>query len=113
VAIENKIQCSGTNYIATGGAIYSLSGSMMTNFGFSPGEFVDGGLLCSNLLVSSQPLGQYIRVPNGTVYYVGGGQKRAFASYTTFQSSSYCNNSCTLINVSDFFANSLPSGANL
>jgi hypothetical protein len=111
--IENKMLCGSTDYIATNGIAYSVSGSMLTNYGFSSNQFVDGGLLCANISFGSQPLSQYIRVPNGTIYYVSAGQKRAFTSITTYQSASYCNNTCTLVSVSDFFAGSLPSGANL
>jgi hypothetical protein len=111
--IKNRITCGGKTYVATKGSLYEASSQMLTNYGFDPSTFVDGGGICSNVSFSSQPLSQYIRISDGTIYYVNGGQKRAFTSYSTYQSPSYCNNSCTLNQVSNFFANSIPSGPNL
>jgi hypothetical protein len=112
--LENKILCSGSNYVSTNGSIYQVSSGMMTAYGFNSGQFVDSTNICPNLKTSAQALSQYIRTNDGTIYYVNNGQKQAFSSFTTYQSSSYCNNStCTLTQVSNFFANSIPSGANL
>lgn len=111
--LTNKVKCSTNNYVGTQGFAYLVSGLMATNYGFTDGDFVDVGTICAKLKFSSQPLSQYMRVSNGTIYYVTGGQKRAFTSYATYQSSAYCNNACTLTHVSDFFADSIASGANL
>lgn len=112
-SFTNKLLCNSKNYVAIGGLQYEVTTDMMTNFNFSNGDFKDVGNICKVVKFSSQPLTQYIRTSNGSIYYVSGGQKHAFTSYAKYQSSSYCNNSCTYINVSTFFANSLPTGTNI
>lgn len=112
--LTNKVTCNSINYVGTSGLpLYTVSAGMATNYGYDNSDFVDVGNICLMLNVNSQSLSQYIRDPNGTIYYVSSGQKRAFTSYSAFQSASYCNNTCTYNQVSSFFANSIPSGANI
>jgi hypothetical protein len=108
---ENKIQCGGTNFLTTNGGSYVVSSSMMTNYGFNTNQFIDVGGVCNSLYFTSQPLDQFIRVGNGTIYYVSSGHKSAFTSFASYQS--HGGSSANTIQVSDFFANTLPNGANL
>jgi hypothetical protein len=109
--IENKLKCGSTYYLAAGGLAFPITSGMMTNYGFSSGQFVDGGLICPNLQISSQALDQYIRVGNGTIYFVSSGQKQAFTSYSSYLN--HGGSASNTVQVSDFFAGNLASGANL
>lgn len=112
-ALTNKVSCGGVNYVGIGGRLYDVSStSIMNAYGFSSGEFTDLGSICPTLPPST-PLSQYLRGSNGTIYYVAGGTKRAFSSYSTYQSSSYCNNTCSFTQATSFFVNSIPTGTNL
>lgn len=109
--LENKLSCSSANYVGTNGASYLVSSAMMTNYGYTQSQFVEGGTLCSNIPISPQALGQFIRINNGAIYYVTGGQKRYITSYSVYQSNG--GNSSNTILVSDFFVNTLSDGPNL
>jgi hypothetical protein len=111
--LENKLLCNGNDYISTNGNTYKASSTILTAYGWTSDQFLTADNICANIKISQTPLSQYIRTPDGTVYYVNSGQKQAFTSYNTYQSASYCNNSCTLISVSTLFASSIPSGSNL
>jgi hypothetical protein len=112
-AILTKIKCSTNNYVGTNGSIFQVSSSMATNYAYDTAGFLDLGGICPNLKISAQALSQYIRTSDGTIYYVTGGQKRAFTSFATYQSAPYCNSTCTVNQVSNIFADSITSGANL
>jgi hypothetical protein len=113
-ALTNKPLCSSTDYVGTNGLkLYKVSAGIATDYGYSGSDFVDVGGICKVLGVNQQSLSQYIRDSSGTIYYVSSGQKRAFGSYSTFQSASYCNNSCTFNQVSNYFASTLPSGSKI
>jgi hypothetical protein len=111
--LENKLLCNGNDYISTNGNTYKASSTILTAYGWTSDQFLTADNICANIKISQTPLSQYIRTPDGTVYYVNSGQKQAFTSYNTYQSASYCNNSCNLISVSTLFASSIPSGSNL
>lgn len=112
--LTNKVKCGGVDYIGTGKTLYRVNSTIASHYGYNLQDFRDvGQSLCSVLNLSTQTLSQYMRVDNGTIYYVAGGQKRAFSSYATFQSASYCNNSCDLSQVSTGFTGLISSGANL
>lgn len=106
-----KFQCSGTNYVGTNGVTYLIPTAMMTAYGFQQSEFVDGGSSCLGLPISSQYLDRFIRLNNGNIFYVTGGQKRWVTSYSVYQA--YGGNSNNTIQASDSFANYLPDGPNL
>jgi hypothetical protein len=109
--IENKIKCGGVNYLVTNGKAYPVTDTMMTNYGFNSSAFVDVGLLCSNLSLSSQNLDEFIRVSNGTIYDVTGGQKHPIAGLGVYQT--HGGNGGNTIQVSDFFASTIPDGSTL
>jgi hypothetical protein len=109
-SVENSVQCNSINYVGTEGAEYPVSASMLTAYGFTQNQFVNvGRTLCSNLPISVQPLTQYIRVPEGTIYYVSGGLKQAYTSYQLYLA--HGGTAANTIQVSDFFANQVPTGA--
>lgn len=112
--LTNKVICSATDFIGTNGLpLYQVPAGVATAYGYSGSDFVDVGGICNVLHVNRQSLGQYIRDNRGTIYYVSSAQKRAFGSYNTFQSASYCNNSCSYNQVSNYFAGSVPSGSKI
>jgi hypothetical protein len=108
---ENKIQCGGTNFLTTNGGSYAVSSGMMTNYGFSSNQFVNIGGVCNSLYFTPQPLDQFIRVSNGTIYYVSGGHKQPIAGLGVYQA--HGGNSNNTIQVSDFFAGTIPTGATM
>lgn len=111
--VKNKIKCGSVNYLAINGTLYTVSSGMMTTYGFNSNDFIDGGLICSNVKKSSQGLTEYARTSNGNIYHIENGQKRLFTSLNNFNSPSYCNNTCKYINVSDYFASTFPNGINI
>lgn len=107
--IYNKVQCNSTNYLATSGKLFAVTAPMLTNYGFNQTQFVAGGNVCANLTISSQALGQFIRVSNGTIYYVAAGQKQQITNYAAYITRGGTTDNT--VQVSDFFATSLPNGA--
>ena len=108
--LTTKLQCGVNNYVGTAGATYYVpNATIMTAYGFQQADFMNPGSYCLNVPVSSQPLDQFIKVPGGTIYYVSGGQKQAFAGWGVYVS--HGGNSSNTISVSDFFANALPTGS--
>jgi hypothetical protein len=110
-AVENKIQCGGSDFITTNGGTYYVSPSMMTNYGFSSNEFIDVGGVCNTLYYTPQPLSEFIRIVNGTIYDVTGGQKHPIAGLGIYQA--HGGNSGNTIQVSDFFASTIPTGSTI
>jgi hypothetical protein len=108
--IQTKIKCGGVDYVGAGGQLYNVTSTLST-YGFQAGDFVDVGSLCSSFPVSSQPLGNFIRVSNGTVFYVSGGQKQAFTNYNAYVAHGGTNSNT--VSVSDYFTSLIPSGANI
>lgn len=112
--LQNKIVCGSTNYVATNGSLYSVSAPMMGVYGYNSGQFVAGGGLCTNVNISAQPLGHYIRNSSGTIYFVNmAGQKQAFTSMNAYVSHQAQNGNPGFIQVSDFFTNTLANGSNI
>ena len=110
-SIENKVNCGGSNYLATNGVLYPVPSGLMAEYGFSAGQFLGGGLLCSNVAISSQPLDRYIRTGNGSIFYVSGDQKQPFAGYGAYVA--HGGGSGNTLNVSDFLASMIPTGTTL
>ncbi|MGC1177245.1 MAG: hypothetical protein WA843_04195 [Candidatus Saccharimonadales bacterium] len=108
--IQTKIKCGTSDYVGTNGQLYNVTASLNT-FGFQAGDFLDVGSLCSNLPAGSQTLGNFIRVSNGTVYYVSAGQKQAFTNYNAYVT--HGGNNSNTVSVSDYFASLVNSGANI
>jgi hypothetical protein len=108
--IQTKIKCGTTDYVGTGGLLYNVTSSLST-FGFQASDFVDVGSFCSSLPMATQTLGNFIRVNNGTVFYVSGGQKQAFTNYNAYVAHGGTNSNT--VSVSDYFATLIPSGANI
>jgi hypothetical protein len=109
--LQNKTSCNSNNYIGTKGVIYLVPGSMMTAYGFNQSDFVAAPSLCANLNIGSQNLTDFIRSPDGTIYHIESGQKRAFTNYQA-----YLNNGGSSSNtreVSDYFASTIPSGSSI
>lgn len=114
--LQNIIQCNSNNYVGINGNLYLVSATMMdsSHYNFNSGSFLPGSTLCLNLGISNaKPLIQYIRTPDGTIYYVSSGQKQAFTSYSAYLTHQNNDGSPGYILSSDYFASSLPSGANI
>jgi hypothetical protein len=110
--LQTKLQCGINNYLGTNGATYYIpSSDIMTAYGFQQSDFQNLDPYCLNVPISQQALDQFIKVPNGTIYYVSGGQKQPIAGWGVYVS--HGGNSSNTIAVSDFFANSLPTGSTI
>lgn len=109
-SVENKIQCSGTKFVPTNGGSYSVSPGMMANYGFNSNQFIDVGGVCNSLYFTPQPLDQFLKVSNGTIYYVSSGQKQAFTNFAAYQT--HGGNTNNTLPASDFFAGSIPNNTN-
>lgn len=112
-SLTNKVNCGANNYLGTLRSNYSVSGSIMTNYGYTSGQFLSGGGLCGVLNISGTSLGRYIRVGNVIYYINNSGQKQTFMSYNSYVSHQSSNGNPGYVNVSQFFANTIPNGSNL
>ncbi len=109
--LYTKFQCSGTNYIGTGGATYLIPTAMMTAYNFQQSDFMDGGSACVGLPISSKYLDRFIRLNNGAIFYISNGQKQLITNYQAYLD--HGGNSGNTINVSNYFANSIADGGNI
>ncbi|HSX06268.1 MAG TPA: hypothetical protein VLG92_00940 [Candidatus Saccharimonadia bacterium] len=110
-AVRTEISCSGVNYVGVDGKLYVVDSTAMTTYGLNPSDFLDTGTMCDNLSKSTQPLGLFVHVGTGTIYYVSGGSKRAIVGYNTYLA--HGGNSSNTLLSSDYFASLIPTGQNL
>lgn len=109
--LQSKLACGPTDYVGTNGAVHAISTNMLNAYGFTQSEFTDAGVVCNNVPISNQAFDQYIRVSNSTIYYVSNGQKQAFTNYAAYIN--HGGNSSNTLQVSDYFAGTIPSGTNI
>lgn len=107
--LYNKLKCGNNYYIGIAGVARNLPSGLLSAYGYNAGDFPDGSSLCANLRIGSQDLNRFIRVNNGTIYYVQSGQKYPFAGYGVYLS--YGGSANNTLLVSDVFAQSLPTGS--
>lgn len=101
-----RIRCGGKNYLASQGAISEVPANMQSHYGFAYTEL--DASTCANIPKTSTALNRFLRVANGTIYYVENGKKRPFASFTKYLE--YGGTAANTVQVSDFAATQLPSG---
>lgn len=112
--LTNKINCGGQNYLSTGGVNYQVTSGEMTAYGFSNGQFLSAGSVCSNATLSSRSIGRYLRANNGSIYYINNsGQKQAFTSYNNYINHQNTNGNPGYVQSSDYFIGTLTDGANI
>ncbi|HSX47551.1 MAG TPA: hypothetical protein VLF63_02135, partial [Patescibacteria group bacterium] len=109
-AIQTKVLCGTTDYVGTNGQNYDVTSSLST-YGFQSNQFIDGGSICSNLPISSQNLGNYIRTSNGTIYYVSNGHKQAVTNWNAYVA--HGGSGANTVNVSNYFATLIASGSDI
>lgn len=107
--IRTKIQCGGADYIGTNGLTYLIpSAAILSAYGFSQSDFIDGGSACFNLPITSQPLDHFIRSNSGAIFYVTGGQKQYVTTYSVYQA--HGGNSSNTVQASNLLLNMLVDG---
>lgn len=112
--LQNKIVCNGSYYMATGGSLYPISTATMATYGYTTSQFVNGSGLCTNVRISGQVFGRYLRSPNGTISFVNDArQKQAFTSMNAYVSHQASNGNPGFVQAGDHLVNTLPDGANL
>lgn len=103
------VTCAGVRYFAAGGSLHQLtpaaqsaapSGSMALSTG-----------ACQSLNISSQPLDQFIRGADSTIYYVQDGTKRPIAGFGRYVALG--GSSANTLAVSAVAAQSIPDGPTL
>jgi len=109
--LKDKVLCNSKNYIASGGQLHEISAGLITEYGYNINDFLDVGSQFCSLTSIGQPMDRFIRVSNGTIYYITGGQKRAFTSFLSYIAKGGTVNNTLFI--SDSVASSIPSGPNM
>jgi len=109
--LQTKLRCGTKNFVGILGSVHEISDVQLTTFGFSASDFIDAGNICSNLTIGSALTGNYIRVSNGTIFYVDLGQKHPIIGYSTYLA--HGGNSQNTAYVSDYFASLIMTGSAL
>jgi hypothetical protein len=109
--VQTKVVCGGQDYIGINGKLYPFNSTALTTFGFSQSDFVDMGTACANLPTSTQPVGGFIRINNGTIYLIQNGQKQAFTNYNAYIA--HGGNGTNTTQVTDYFAGLISAGSNI
>lgn len=109
--VKTQISCQGSFYVGTLGKLFPLTAGQITQYGFSTQSFIDAQNLCATLPLNQSLLGDFIRTPDGTIYLVEGGQKKAFTSYNLY--SSHGGTAQNTVAVSNYFASLISSGPNV
>jgi hypothetical protein len=98
------LTCGTTNYVSAAGAVHPVSAALLPQFPFT---YVPLDKFTCALLNIGAPATPFIRTPDGTIYYLNGGQKHPIGSMTTYQQLS---NGQPWLNVVPLFANPIPTG---
>ncbi len=109
--LTTKLKCGSTYYIGTNGVTREMPEARFADYGLDQNSFITSGQICKNLPKVSPAFGKFIQITNGTIYYVDGGIKKAFTGFGVFLN--YGGNGLNTVSVSNTFADSIPSGANL
>jgi hypothetical protein len=110
-ALQSQIMCNGTYYVGINGTNYPFTSGQLTAYGLNSANFVAGGSMCNNIKFNSSALASFVRVGNGTIYQVTGGQKQAFTNYQAYLTHGGTGSNTT--QVSDYFASLIPTGASI
>lgn len=102
-----RVQCGAKNYLASGGVLYEITGSMQVNYGLSYTAL--NALTCANTVKSSVELDRFLHVPDGTIYYIESGLKRPIVGYAKYLELGGSGSNTT--SVSNFAASQIPTGA--
>ncbi len=101
------LTCGTTNYVSAGGSVHAVSSSSLPQFPFT---YVPLDQYTCRLLTIGAPATVFIRTPDGTIYYLNGGQKHAITSMQKYQALSQGQ---PWMNVVPLFASAIPSGPNV
>ncbi|WP_308468122.1 hypothetical protein [Rathayibacter soli] len=98
------LTCGATKYVSAGGSVHSVSSSLLAQFPFT---YVTLDAYTCQLLKIGATATPFIRTPDGTIYFLGGGQKHAITSMARFNELSQGQ---AWLAVDTLFASGIPSG---
>ncbi|TAM71958.1 MAG: hypothetical protein EPN48_00490 [Microbacteriaceae bacterium] len=98
------LTCGTTNYVSAAGSVHAVSSSLLPQFPFT---YVALDQYACQLLTIGTPATVFIRTPDGTIFYLDGGQKHAITSMQKYLELSQGR---TWMNVVPLFAAAIPSG---
>jgi GH25 family lysozyme M1 (1,4-beta-N-acetylmuramidase) len=98
------LTCGSTNYVSAAGSVHPVSAALLPQFPFT---YVPLDKFTCALLTVGAPATPFIRTPDGTIYYLNGGQKHPIGSMTRYEQLS---NGQPWLNVVPLFANPIPTG---
>jgi hypothetical protein len=101
------LSCGTTSYVSAAGSVHPVSAALLPQFPFT---YVPLDKFTCALLTVGTPATPFIRTPDGTIYYLDGGQKHAITSMQKYESLSQGR---TWMNVVPLFATAIPSGPNI
>jgi len=104
--LATAVTCGTDRYLGLSGKLTPVSSQMATIYGltFTPLE----ASTCATLPRSAQALDRFLRTPDGTIYYMDAGKKRAIGSYGAYLAAG--GSAANTINISDFTASRFPTG---
>lgn len=104
--LGTAVQCGTSTYLGLGGSLTPVSAEMASIYALQYTQL--DPTTCAALPHSTQVLDRFLRTPDGTIYYMENGRKRALRSYGTFLTLG--GTAEKTINVSDFTASRFPTG---
>ncbi|TAM71911.1 MAG: hypothetical protein EPN48_00470 [Microbacteriaceae bacterium] len=100
------LACGTTKYVSAGGSVHTVPATLLAQFPFS---YMQLDKYTCQLLKVGVDATPFIRTPDGTIYFLDGGQKHAITSMARFQE---LNQGRTWMSVVPLFAAAIPSGPN-
>jgi len=101
--LSTKVSCDSKNYVGTLGRLHEVDNATAPHYNFTY-QTLDP-MTCTSLTKDSEKLGQFIHVPDGTIYIVENGTKRPFSAWSQYVEAG--GNSTNTISVSNFFASQI------
>lgn len=100
------LTCGTTNYVSAGGSVHVVPPALLALFPFT---YVHLDKYTCQLLKVGSNASPFIRTPDGTIYFLDGGQKHAITSMSRFQELSQGRPWMAVV---PLFAAAIPSGPN-
>jgi hypothetical protein len=104
--LSTAVQCGPSRYLGLGGTLTPVPDAMVPVYGLTFTSLEAS--TCAALPRRSAPLDRFLRTPDGTIYFMQDGRKRAFRSYGAYVGAG--GTPANTLQVSDFTASRFPTG---
>ena len=104
--LSNAVRCGDANYLGLGGSLTPVPDTVAAEYALTYTQL--DASTCAALPRAANPLGRFVRTPNGTIYVMQAGTKRPIGSYTTYVAAGGTAANTTAM--SDWAAGRFPTG---